>query len=314
MEEIFVSFQSDEVKIGGTLTLPKTSVEDEQVPAILLLHGSGPVDRDENMKRFKMNVFKLLSDFFVANGFAVLRYDKRGIGSSEGNYYEAGLWDLVADGKAALTFLQNHPAIDANRICLLGHSEGSMLAPAIYEQNVVQGIIFVAGAMESLKQTSLRQAKEGARAVEQTRGLKGKLLRLFNVQKKLEKQQTDVIERIERTSKSVIRVKGLKVPAKWMREHFAYNVENKLAEITCPVLAITGSKDIQVPPKHAQLFAEKVSGEGEYYIVENMNHLLRNQAEQANLLTLKKVYNKSIKKPLNSHCLQLMKTWLNKNI
>src|SRR5690625_4355385 len=120
MNEVHVSFHSD-VELKGSLAFPDEHVATKQYPAILLLHGSGPVDRDENANMGKMNVFKLLSEALVKEGYAVLRYDKRGIGESAGDFYAAGLFDLVSDGEAALTFLKDHPNIDAERIFLLGH-------------------------------------------------------------------------------------------------------------------------------------------------------------------------------------------------
>src|SRR5690606_16996051 len=118
----------------------------------------------------------------------------------------------------------------------------------------------------------------------------------------------------DETTDSVIRVKGQKLPAKWMREHFEYNVVNDLEDITCPVLAVTGSKDVQVPPEHAKKLADGVSGDGEYYVIEDMNHLLRKQEEPANLATLKKVYKKSLKKPIDQELIDTIVTWLDKQV
>lgn len=311
MNEVHVSFNSD-VELHGSLVFPKNDVTTETFPAILLLHGSGPVDRDENAKVGKINAFKLLSDALVPEGFAVLRYDKRGIGESAGNYYEAGLFDLVADAEAALTFLKAHPNIDEEQVFVVGHSEGCTLAVLLQQRESAKGLILLAGAAESLKTTVLRQGEQVARDFKELTGFKGAFFRLLKVSEKIAKQQTSLIERIESSTVSVIRVKGQKVNAKWMREHFAYNVLNDLDKITCPVLAITGSKDIQVLPEHAKVFADNVSGGAEHVIIDNMNHLLRNQEEDANMVTLKQVYKRSFQKPLEPKLIDNIIDWLKK--
>lgn len=312
MQEVHVSFQSD-VQLHGTLSLP-SSESTEQHPAILLLHGSGPVDRDENMKARNMNAFKLLSEALVPHGFAVLRYDKRGVGESKGNFDEAGLYDLVSDAEAAITFLKAHPNVNPERIFVLGHSEGCTLAVLLQQRLQAHGLILLAGAAESLKTTIERQGEWIVRDIQEMRGLKGVFLRLLKVPEKISKQQSSFIHEIEQSTQSVIRVKGQKLPAKWMREHFQYNVCNDLHKIICPVLAITGSKDVQVLPEHAQVFAENVSGEAEYYIIENMNHVLRYQEEEARMITINKTYKRAFSQPLDQRLIDHIVNWLQKHV
>lgn len=311
MNEVSVSFHS-EVELKGSLVFPKEDFSRETFPALLLLHGSGPVDRDENAKQGKTNVFKLLSDAIVSHGFAVLRYDKRGVGESKGNYDEAGLFDFVDDAEAAFAFLQSHPNIDRERIFVLGHSEGCTLAILLQQRKAARGLILLAGAAESLKTTILRQGEEVAQEMREMTGWKGKLFRLFNVSDKVSKQQASILERVEKSSEPVIRFRGQKIQAKWMREHMQYNVVEDLHKITCPVLAVTGSKDVQVLPEHAQRFADHVSGESECMVIDNMNHMLRYQEEPAHLLTLKQVYKRSFQQPLDQQLIDVIVNWLNK--
>lgn len=131
---------------------------------------------------------------------------------------------------------------------------------------------------------------------------------------KIAREQQALINRIESSTESVIRVKGQRVPAKWMREHFNYNVRDDLPTVTCPVLAMNGSKDVQVRPKHAKILAEEVSGEAEAYIIDNMNHLLRYQEEPANMVTMKKAYKRSFKKPLDAQLINHIVSWLKKYV
>jgi len=310
MKEIEAAFQSD-VELRGTLALPERNIS-EKHPAVLLLHGSGPLDRNENAKFAKMNVFKLLSDSLCENGFAVLRYDKRGVGESKGNFYEAGLFDFVSDAEAAFAFLKNHPKIDSSRIFLLGHSEGCTIAVLLQLRQKARGLILLAGACESLKATMMRQGEQASRDVQMMGGWKGTFFRLLKIPEKIAKQQAELMERIEGSSQAVIRVKGRKIPAKWLREHFQYNVFNDLPKITCPVLAITGSKDVQVLPEHARIFAENVSGVSEFHIIEDMNHILRYQEEEGNMMTLKQTYKRLFKQPLDQRLIEHVVSWLNK--
>lgn len=312
MAEIVVTFQSD-VELQGTLALPEGQ-ENSPAPAVLFLHGSGPLDRDENAKMGKINAFKLLSEQLSLQGFASLRYDKRGIGKSKGDYYEAGFWDLVSDAEAALKFLKTHPKIDPENVFVLGHSEGCMIAAALQKKEKASGIIFVSGPAESLKTTMIRQGEDVANDLKKAAGFQSLLFRLLNIPDKIAKQQATLFKRLDESDASVIRIKGQKLPAKWMREHFEYNVVDDLKEITCPVLAVTGSKDVQVLPEHAKLLAEGVGGKSEYYVIKNMNHMLRKQDEPANMATLKKAYKRSLKKPLDPELVEIIVTWLQKQV
>lgn len=118
------------VRLAGTLTLPTGK---GSFPAVILIAGSGALNRDEEVAGHK--VFLVLSDALARAGMAVLRYDKRGIADSTGNYGEATTEDFTADAEAALKWLSHQPTIDSKRIGLLGHSEGGLIAPAIAARN-----------------------------------------------------------------------------------------------------------------------------------------------------------------------------------
>ena len=141
--------------LAGSLVVPGNK---GPYPAILFIQGSGPVDRDENTQGpLKLNVFNKLADFFALSGWASLRYDKRGTGLSGGVFEGAGRTDLLSDARRALGFLKNHPEIDPRRIVVLGHSEGALLAPSLYRLDPFGGMILLAGAAGSLKDTLLWQ-------------------------------------------------------------------------------------------------------------------------------------------------------------
>ncbi len=128
-------------QLAGTLTVPAGARG--PLPAIVMLPGSGPEDRDETIGPNK--IFLQLASFLSNNGYIVLRYDKRGIAASTGNAADADLrQNATADAQAALRFVQRAAEIDKRRIYLLGHSEGAMSAPIIAaNQSGIGGIILL---------------------------------------------------------------------------------------------------------------------------------------------------------------------------
>lgn len=114
------------LRLGATLTRPSSP---NTVPAVLLLGGNGPQTRDETYAGHRPMM--LIADRLTRAGFAVLRYDKRGVGGSTGHYETATGPDLVADAHAALRWLRAQAGIDPRRTCVLGLSEGAMIAPMV---------------------------------------------------------------------------------------------------------------------------------------------------------------------------------------
>ena len=115
MSEQAITFERNGT-LHGTLSIPVSA--SGSYPAILLIPGSGPLDRDGNAKRQSFNLYNQLAEFFTDNGFVTLRYDKRGIGRSDGEFIRPSFWDLVADARAAVQFLQEHTLVDKQRIFL----------------------------------------------------------------------------------------------------------------------------------------------------------------------------------------------------
>ena len=119
-----VAFASSDITLAGTLTLPPG---DALVPALLLITGSGPQDRNEEV--FGHKPFLVIADHLTRAGYAVLRVDDRGVGGSTGSDAQATYRDLVGDALAAVALLRAHQRVDPERIGVLGHSQGGRLAP-----------------------------------------------------------------------------------------------------------------------------------------------------------------------------------------
>ncbi|MDX1578159.1 MAG: alpha/beta hydrolase, partial [Gemmatimonadota bacterium] len=136
-----IVFDSGEVSLEGTLTLPPTPGPH---PAAVLITGSGPQNRDEELLGFP--IFRVIADHLTREGIAVLRYDDRGVGGSTGSVSASTTADFADDALAAVARLAEHPAIASDRIGLLGHSEGGVVAPlAASRSDAVAFAVLLAG-------------------------------------------------------------------------------------------------------------------------------------------------------------------------
>ncbi|MFQ5632902.1 MAG: alpha/beta hydrolase family protein, partial [bacterium] len=138
-----VSYENTDagITLAGTLTFPKSG---GQFPAIVLITGSGPQDRDESLLGHKP--FLVLADHLTRNGIAVLRFDDRGVGKSTGDFTKATSEDFAGDVMAGLTYLINRKEIDSKKIGLVGHSEGGLVAPMVAANSSdVAFIVLMAG-------------------------------------------------------------------------------------------------------------------------------------------------------------------------
>lgn len=296
--------------LSGTLTMPDEV--SSYIPAVLIIPGTGMSDRDGNMKNMKMNIYKDLADHLTAKGFATLRYDKRGTYKSGGNFLEAGIYDFIEDATHCVQFLKNHSGIDAEKIFILGHSEGALLAPAVHQKSPVAGLILLGGAARASKDLLPYQTDRAFAEMEQFKGCKGAMVRLLKIPERARRQNQRIFKKISESDKPVMRIQGKKINAKWIRNLFSYDVCEYLQEVTCPVLAITGEKDLQVPPEEVKRTAEMVKGESEWHIIPNMNHILKKYEGQHTMLGLMKEYIKMIDQPMDQELLVKIDQWLEK--
>ncbi len=295
--------------IAGTLLVPEGT---GPFPAVLIAAGSGDGDRDGNSKKGNLfpNMYKDLAEFISSLGIVTLRVDKRGVGESGGNFFESGMEELVDDIESNVAFLEKHPKV--NKIILLGHSEGCTLITAANARRPVDGLIFLSGAAESTADALKRQRDLARREILNMKGIRGKLARFLKADIKIKKQAQRLIDKVMSTNKPVIRYQFQKINAKWLREHYTYNVFEDLEKVTCPSLAITGAKDIQVTPEKVYDLASYVQGPAESYIVENMDHLLKEVLEEATILNATKDYRKIQNNPLHPELKQRLSEWFSR--
>jgi alpha-beta hydrolase superfamily lysophospholipase len=308
--EFEVSFVNGSINLAGTLTIPDTHAE--KLPAFVFVHGSGPNDRNENpdlslmspndkeklvqtlkgfnldVDQYKLNVFNEMSDYFVKDGFAVLRYDKRGIGRSEGDYKTAGFKDFISDAHTAIRFLRSRTEVDPSKIIVLGHSEGGIIGPVLcVEDPTIAALVICAGTSQKLDDIMKQQAKS----------TKEMLSRLTPEQKeKLGVKDTsdpvkiveELIEKIKRGDEYV-EIEGHKVYTKWFREHFAHDPLETIKKVKCPILVVQGEKDFQVPFTNALALRDALERSGNsntrMLLFPNIDHLLKFEPHQSSQLS-----------------------------
>ncbi|TDW01124.1 alpha/beta hydrolase family protein [Pseudobacillus badius] len=296
-----------EKDIFATVTCPQQA---GVFPAVLLIAGSGPIDRDGNGKKGKYptNLYKELAAFFTELGFMTLRYDKRGTGKRQGDWRDAGLSDLLSDAKAAAAFLQGQPNVSKVIVC--GHSEGTILATDLAATMAIDGCMLLSGGVDNLMEALIHQRKQAYRELLEMPGWKGWINRKLKVDEINEKKAEKLLEKMKASKRDTIRVQGIKQPAKWFREHADYQTRAALQRVTCPVFALHGNKDPLVDSTVLEELAGLVQGESEYHVVEDMEHGLREQAEPKSILKTKALMKTVLTRPLHKEGLQLMAGWL----
>lgn len=296
--------------IYGTLAVP---ANEGKYPAILILPGSGPLDRDGNDRKGKYptNLYKELAHFMTDLGFVTLRCDKRGTGKRDGDWMAAGLLDSIEDAKKSIELLMSHPNVDSQKIIICGHSEGTIMATKLAESFKLAGIMFLSGGVDNLMEALKKQRLLGYKELFETPGLKGWLYRKLKVDVKGEKQVEGLMRKFAVTDKDIIKVQlFFKQPAKWFREHNAFNTREALKNVTCPVFALQGDKDPLVDNEVLNELASLVQGKSEFHIISNMEHGLRVQTEPKSILNTKKLFKEILKRPIHEEALEKISSWL----
>ena len=298
-----VIFESGSVHLAGTLMLPDS---EGRSPGVVLIPGSGPIDRNENSKKISINAFRDIANYLAGEGIASLRYDKRGMGESEGDFWRTGFYDNVSDARSALNFLKSQSSIQSEKVFLVGHSEGALISTRLAGMGVdMAGAILLAGAAQSGEEILLWQAKQ---IVKGMRGFNKWLIDLLHVDPL--KVQLKQLEKIKISTKDWYRVKLIaKINAKWMRDFLSYNPAEDLPKIQVPVLAITGTKDIQVNPDDLNRMAELVTSDFEWHKLPNITHILRTELGQPTLST----YKEQTRHPVDKQILLILLDWLHRH-
>lgn len=283
------------VTLAGTLTKPQGA---GPFPCALLITGSGPENRDEMI--FGHRPFLVIADDLTRHGIAVLRVDDRGVGGSTGDAKTATSEDFAADVLAGVQFLATRGDIDPKRIGLIGHSEGGLIAPIVATRSqAVAFIVLLAGPGVTGAEILDAQGEAIARAmgrsdadVAQQRRVQQKLFAL--AAQRLDSASVDTrvraIFRDEHVDSTTARaqVPGAVAIARspWFQFFLGYDPRPALRKVRCPVLALNGGKDTQVPAKQNLPEIEKALKAGgnrdfETRELSGLNHLFQTCATGA---------------------------------
>jgi pimeloyl-ACP methyl ester carboxylesterase len=291
-----VSFSSDEgkVQLAGTLSLPKNK---KSFPTAILISGSGPQNRDEEFMTHKP--FLVLADHLTRNGIAVLRYDDRGYGASTGDHNAATSADFATDVKAAISYLKSRKDIDPEKIGLIGHSEGGLIAPLVAAEEPMSFIVLLAGPGFKGEQISIQQIEllgklQGVEEQEiknEVAVMQGIFELIKNnsedtetLRSKLEVYIGEQLERNEvvlegMTKEEYTKKQTAQLTRPWLRYFLNHNPRVSLAKVKCPVLALNGEKDVQVGPRNLKVIEQALLDGGNKQVTikefESMNHLFQ---------------------------------------
>jgi len=265
-EEITFENTKDKITLAGTLTLPK---KEGNFPVVILITGSGPQNRDEELLGHKP--FLVLSDHLTKNGIAVLRFDDRGTAESKGDFKTATSLDFASDVESAIKYLQTRKEINNKKIGLIGHSEGGIIAPMVTGKSKdISFIVLLAGTGISGDQLLLLQQELIGKAtgVSDDELQKAKVINkgAFDIVAKSnnsETLKTDLTNYIKQALKDTpeserpmgmseddfVKLQVDQLTSPWMQYFIKYNPAIILEKVKCPVLALNGEKDLQVPPK-----------------------------------------------------------------
>jgi pimeloyl-ACP methyl ester carboxylesterase len=296
-EEVAYDNAKAGVRLAGTLTLPRTAGPH---PAVLLITGSGPQDRDEALMGHRP--FLVISDYLTRQGIAVLRVDDRGVGKSTGKFAEATTVDFASDARAGVDFLKTRKDIDAKRIGLIGHSEGAVIAPMLAaESDDIAFIVMLAGpgvsGAEVIEEQQYRinramgMPEEAARKSQQ---VERSILDVVKTEKDdavAARKMREALERAiaslpedQRKAQQAMRAnleQQMKtLTSAWFRAFLLYDPAAALRKVKAPVLAMSGELDLQVAPSQnlpAIAAALEAGGNRDYQLVKlpRLNHLFQ---------------------------------------
>jgi uncharacterized protein len=300
-----VTFDSDGCAIAGTFVEAA-----DPVAAALLIPGGGRSDRNSDARlpgglMLRIGVDKAIAGALAGARVSTLRYDKRGVGASGGDYLSTGMDDRRADARAALGWLAARTG--GLPLLAIGASEGAWYAAELAADHVVAGAVLLAGgarpAEEILSWQSEMTAARLAPAVKM-------ILKITRTD--ILRSQDKRVARIKASTSDVIRdrgaagIPGMRINARWFRDFLAYDPRPALARIKVPVLAVTGGQDVQVPPEDVAAIGRLVQGPFEGHVAGDLSHLFRHDPASAG----PRAYRRAVRQPVDAEVLRLITTWI----
>lgn len=296
MKSIDITFTGYEAAtLAGTLTLPDG---EGPFPAVICVHGSGNVDRDENPDYkavlasytqqkaegkpvppeppvpSQWNIFKDVAAALAGAGIACLRYDKRGTGLSGGSSKVRPLTALLYDVRAGIAFLCAQPQVDGQRIGVLGHSEGGYIGPMICASDPsIKALCFMGGPATNLLETLHHQVRFISALTDEKKVALG-----VDLDRDFEAEWQQFIADIRAGKEWGLMPINQEVHLQWWREHYYNDPVKTIQQVRCPVMVLQGEKDYQVPAREAELLDQALRAVGhpdyEVHVFPDLNHLM----------------------------------------
>jgi pimeloyl-ACP methyl ester carboxylesterase len=275
------------VKLAGTLNLPQGK---GPFPAVVMITGSGAQDRDETILGHKP--FAVIADRLTRDGIAVLRVDDRGFAKSTGNFAAATDDDFAVDTAAQVAFLRKRPDIDPARVGVIGHSEGGIVAPKVAAKDPkVAFVVLMAGPGVPLSEVLRAQRAKlmpamglGPEQIKKSQALVDHAVVAMKGAKDEADARARVLQVVKAEGAGVVRsdaeaeAVAAQLSSGWMRDLLDYDPGPTLAKVKCPILALNGTKDGQVPPEqNLPAIRAATKGNPKVTIMElpGLNHLFQ---------------------------------------
>lgn len=324
-EEVMFENREAGISLAGTFTRPEQGAS---FPAVILVHGSGSLDRDGTLLGHRP--YLVLADYLTRHGFAVLRYDKRGVGKSQGTR-GATTVELATDSLAAYEYLKTRPDVRKDKIGMIGHSEGGAIGPMCAAKvNDMAFLVLLAGPGRPGKDILMDQLEAFARAegtpeeeIKKNLELNRQVLNILasaadakeasqKLHDLLAKEISSLSEKERKNpayQKEAVEanLQAMLQPAymAWVR----FDSRPYLEKVTMPVLALNGEKDLWVNPKRnlpeieASLWK---AGNQRYRIMElpGLNHMFQH-AETGTMAEVK-----TIEETISPQVLDLIVDWI----
>lgn len=274
------------VTLLGTLTIPQGK---GKFPAVILISGSGPQDRNEEI--FGHKPFFVIADFLTRNGIAVLRFDERGVGKSTGDFRKATTKDFYEDALVGINFLRSQKEINPKKVGLIGHSEGGTIAFMAAGESKVDFAVSLAGAALRGDSILIKQNYDILVASGLSKEVAMQYVGLLRDVFKLQNSQTQqyIKDNMEEISKTMFDVKKELLPQNLLdnakilittdNDWLAFFRQNDPAayikRIKCPLMAINGTKDLQVDAEANLGVVERLLPSAKVVRYDNLNHLFQ---------------------------------------
>ena len=295
-------FHSGGCRLAGT-----SVVVSSPVAAALLLPGAGNTDRDSTWRpraglTLRSGITRELAGSLAAARVSTMRYDKRGVGESEGELWNSGMGERLGDARAALDWL----AAEAPGLPLLviGHGEGAYYAAELAAQGRAAGIVMLSAAARRGQEVLDWRAEQFAAGSSRATRL---LLRALGTDPVRANHQS--MDRVLTSGSDDGRVLGQRVSAQALRDFVAYDPAPVLARVSVPVLALTGGYDMQMPPDDVEVIGSLVSGPFEGHVLDRLSHLLRPDPR----LRGPRGYRRAVRAPIGPQVPALISDWVGRH-